>query len=229
MTAIKKEVVEANKKLPKANLVKFTWGNASFYDRSTGKIYIKPSGVEYDDLTINDIIVLNIDGELIEGNLRPSSDTPTHLELYRAFDDVNAIVHTHSPWATAFAQSGEPIPAFGTTHADYFDGLIPITRQLAMRDTVENYEANTGKVIVDTMNGGGHKPLEIPACLVYSHGPFVWSDTLSGAVHNAIVLEDVACIAYHTLMLNRKTPAIPNFLVEKHFKRKHGPSAYYGN
>lgn len=226
-TQLKKRVYEANLLLPKHNLVKFTWGNVSEIDRENSVMGIKPSGVEYDDLTPQDIVIIDLaTGKVVEGNLRPSSDTETHLELYRSFENVGGIVHTHSQWATVFSQMGEEIPALGTTHADYFYGSIPVTRALTSIEIASNYEENTGKVIVETFKKLSYK--DIPSVLVYSHGPFSWGKDALNAVHNAVVLEEVAFMAWHGLIGKNDLQSMQQGLLDKHYLRKHGENSYYG-
>lgn len=222
---LKQEVYEANMMLPEYGLVTFTWGNVSAIDRETNLVVIKPSGVEYNKLKAVDMVVLDLDGNVVEGDLNPSSDTPTHLELYRQFKNIKGIVHTHSPWATIWAQSGKSINAYGTTHADYFYGPIPCTRKMTPEEIQSEYELNTGKVIVETF--GGSNPDHMPGVLVNSHGPFTWGTDAKNAVHNAVVLEEIAKMAYYTESLGKTTPMQPE-LLDKHFLRKHGANAYYG-
>lgn len=222
---LKKKVYEANMLLPKYGLVTFTWGNASQIDPDSRYIAIKPSGVKYEDMTVDDIIVVDINGKIIDGKLKPSSDLETHLELYRNFADIGGIVHTHSRWATIWAQSGQAIPPYGTTHGDYFYGDIPCTRQMTDAEILGNYELNTGKVIAETFTN--KNPIDMPAVLVYSHGPFTWGIDAEEAVHNAVVLEELAFMAYHTEM-NGNTKPMKQTLLDKHFFRKHGENAYYG-
>lgn len=226
LDVLKKQVLEANLLLPKHGLVTFTWGNVSGIHRDAGLVVIKPSGVSYNSLTLDDLVVVDIDGHIIEGNLRPSSDTATHLFLYRHFEEIGGIVHTHSPWATSWAQAGREIPALGTTHADYFNGNIPCTRQMMKEEILGNYELETGKVIVETFQG--LNPSEIPGVLVHSHAPFNWGTDAVDAVHNAVVLEECAKMAYHTSNLNPDVPLMDQTLRQKHFFRKHGANAYYG-
>jgi L-ribulose-5-phosphate 4-epimerase len=222
---LKKSVFEANLSLVKHGLVIFTWGNVSGIDRGQGLVVIKPSGVSYDDMTAEDMVVADLDGKVVEGKLRPSSDTPTHLVLYKAFPDIGGIVHTHSSWATVWAQAGKPIPALGTTHADYFYGSVPCTRKLTQQEIESAYEVETGNVIAETFTN--LDPDAIPGVLVNSHAPFSWGKTPSDAVHNAKVLEEVAQMAFHTLQINQSA-AIDKFLLDKHYRRKHGKNAYYG-
>ncbi len=223
---LKKQVLEANLLLEKYHLVTFTWGNVSGIDRERGLIVIKPSGVPYEELLEEHMVVLDLEGKCIEGALRPSSDTPTHLELYKAFEGIGAVVHTHSSWATAWAQSGRFIPAYGTTHCDYFYGDIPCTRGLFKREVEGEYEKETGLVIIEAFKD--LDPLSIPAVLVKNHGPFTWGGNPKDAVHNAVVLEESAKMAYHTMMLNPEAQGADSYLLDRHFLRKHGPEAYYG-
>jgi L-ribulose-5-phosphate 4-epimerase len=225
---LKRDVLEANLQLPKQGLVTFTWGNVSGIDRLTGLVVIKPSGVLYDELQIDDLVVLDLDGKIVEGNLRPSSDTPTHLALYRAFPQIGGIVHTHSPWATSWAQAGRAIPALGTTHADYFYGEIPCTRTLTEEEIERGYELETGKIIIETFEKEKLDPIAMPGILLSGHAPFSWGKNANQAVHNAVVLEEVAKMALNTYMLNPQIKAIDQFLLDKHYLRKHGVNAYYG-
>jgi L-ribulose-5-phosphate 4-epimerase len=224
---LKKAVCDANLLLPRYGLVTFTWGNVSALDRKEGLLVIKPSGVEYDKLKPEDMVIVDISGKKVEGELNPSSDTDTHIELYRAFPAIGGIVHTHSRWATIFAQAGAGIPAFGTTHADYFYGEIPCTRKMTGAEIGGSYEKETGKVIVETF-GNKIDPAVMPAVLVHSHGPFTWGKDATEAVHNAVVLEEVAMMAWHVRALNSATPPMQRELLDKHYLRKHGPGAYYG-
>jgi L-ribulose-5-phosphate 4-epimerase len=225
---LKKDVLEANLQLPKHGLVTFTWGNVSGIDRNQGLVVIKPSGVPYEELKLEDMVVVDLEGNIIEGSKRPSSDTPTHLALYRSFQHVGGIVHTHSPWATAWAQSGRSIPALGTTHADYYYGEIPCTRTLTKEEITRAYELETGNVIIETFETGGIDPLAMPGVLVSNHAPFCWGKDANQAVHNAVVLEEVAKMALHTFQLNSQIEPIDQFLLDKHYLRKHGVNAYYG-
>lgn len=225
---LKEKVYKANLLLPKYNLITFTWGNVSGIDREKNLIVIKPSGVEYDELTSDQMVVVNFDGEIVEGNLNPSSDTATHIELYKAFPDIRGIVHTHSPWAVSFAQAGLDIPAAGTTHGDYFYGPIPVTREMKKDEIQVDYEKQTGSVIIETFNEKGIDPNQIPGVLVNDHGPFTWGDSPEEAVHNSVVLEQVAEMTYHTLQLNNKDIQMSQDLLDKHYLRKHGKDAYYG-
>ncbi|URM17486.1 L-ribulose-5-phosphate 4-epimerase [Bacillus subtilis] len=226
LETLKKEVLAANLKLQEHQLVTFTWGNVSGIDREKERIVIKPSGVECSDLTADDLVVLNLDGEVVEGSLKPSSDTPTHVYLYKAFPNIGGIVHTHSQWATSWAQSGRDIPPLGTTHADYFDSAIPCTREMYDEEIIHDYELNTGKVIAETFQHQNYE--QVPGVLVNNHGPFCWGTDALNAIHNAVVLETVAEMAYHSIMLNKDVTPINTVLHEKHFYRKHGANAYYG-
>lgn len=225
---LKEQVLEANLDLPKHNLVTFTWGNVSGIDRESGLVVIKPSGIPYEELKIEDLVVVDLEGRIVEGKMRPSSDTPTHLALYRAFSQIDGIVHTHSPWATIWAQAGCPIPALGTTHADYYYGEIPCTRELTKEEINRAYELETGNVIIETFQTGGLDPVATPGVLVSNHAPFCWGKDAHQAVHNAVVLEEVAKMALHTFQLNPQIHAISQFLLDKHYLRKHGAHAYYG-
>lgn len=226
LSKLKKEVMLANQELQAKNLVIYTWGNVSAIDRQRSLVVIKPSGVAYEDLTPEKMVVLDLDGRIVEGDLRPSSDTPTHLELYRQFKDIGGIVHTHSTWATVWAQAGRGIPCRGTTHADYFYGEIPCTRPLKPAEVEESYELNTGKVIVERFSDLNYQ--EMPAVLVAEHGPFTWGVDAADAVYNSVVLEQVAQMAYLTKQLSGNDRPVPQYLLDKHYLRKHGPSAYYG-
>ncbi|MBQ8088894.1 MAG: L-ribulose-5-phosphate 4-epimerase [Clostridia bacterium] len=223
---LKQQVLEANLLLPKHNLVTFTWGNVSGIDRASGLVAIKPSGVSYDGMTAEDIVIVDLDGKVVEGKWKPSSDTPTHVELYKAFPECGGIVHTHSRWATTFAQAGVDIPAMGTTQADYFYGDIPCTRKMTPEEIAGEYEKETGKVIIETFEK--LDPAAIPAVLVHSHGPFAWGTDAMNAVHNAVVLEEVAFMDWHAMMINPRLGAMQQELLDKHYLRKHGANAYYG-
>ena len=226
---LKEAVWKANLQLPKLGLVTFTWGNVSGIDRERGLVVIKPSGVEYDVMTPEDMVVMSLaTGERVEGRWKPSSDTPTHLVLYRAFPDCGGIVHTHSTHAVAFAQARRDLPAFGTTHADYFYGPVPCTRELTPAEIEEDYELNTGKVIIETFRERGIDPVHLPAVLCASHGPFTWGKTAAEAVYHAAVLEEVAKMGILTLTLDPNAEPAPRHVLDKHFLRKHGPNAYYG-
>ncbi len=221
---LKQRVLEANLLLPKYGLVTFTWGNVSQFDRETGLVAIKPSGVEYDTMTAEDIVVLDLQGNIVDGRLKPSSDAPTHLELYRSFDGIGGIVHTHSRYATAFAQAGMDIPALGTTHGDYFYGDIPCTRSMIPEEIGGEYELETGKVIVECCK----EYASIPAALVRNHAPFVWGKDGMEAVHNSVVLEELSAMAWLTLSLDPSVKNMSRELLDKHYLRKHGANAYYG-
>ena len=225
---LKQEVYEANMLLPKYHLVTFTWGNVSGVDREHGLFAIKPSGVSYEDLKWQDIVLVDFDGNKVEGELNPSSDTATHAWLYKNWDDVGGIVHTHSSYATSFAQSGRSIPCYGTTHADYFYGEIPTLRCLTKEELDEAYEKNTGKLIVEEYAKRGLDHNAIAAVLCKNHGPFAWGKTPKKAVENSVVLEEVAKMAYRTELINPKVEEAPQYLQDKHYMRKHGPNAYYG-
>ena len=225
---LKKTVYEANELLPKLGLVTFTWGNVSGIDREKGLFVIKPSGVPYEKLRPEDMVVVDLDGHVVEGELNPSSDTMTHAVLYRAFPSVGGIVHAHSPWAVSFAQAGIAIEAMGTTHADTFYGDVPVTDALTKEETESAYEENTGKVIVRRFEELGLDPAAIPGVLVRQHGPFTWGPDPVKAVENAKILEVVAEMNYHTLQLTRADTRVPQYLLDKHYLRKHGKNAYYG-
>lgn len=223
---LKEQVCEANLLLPKYGLVTFTWGNVSAIDRESGYVVIKPSGVEYDMLTPDKMVVVDLDGNIIEGKLNPSSDTPTHLYLYRNFSEAGGIIHTHSTHATAFAQARMPIEAYGTTHADYFYGAIPCTRELTAAETQRDYELNTGRVIVEAFKL--LDPAAIPGVVVANHGPFAWGKNAAEAVHNAVVMEEVARMAINMKTINPESKPINKYTLDKHYNRKHGENAYYG-
>ncbi len=226
---LKKRVCEANKPLLASGLAALTWGNVSGLERKEGKMAIKPSGVDYEDLAADKIVVLSLaSGEVCCGDLAPSSDTPTHLEIARAFTAAGAIVHTHSPYATAWAQAGMALPCLGTTHADTFFGDIPVCEQLTAEEAEKDYEANVGKAIVARFSDENLDPGRMPAVLVPGHGPFLWGETPEDAVKNAIVLEEVARMAHLTFSLRHECPRLPEYILKKHFNRKHGPDAYYG-
>ncbi len=227
LEALKQEVFEANLLLPKHALVTFTWGNVSGVDREKGLMVIKPSGVEYDAMRPEDMVVVDLEtGKKVEGDLNPSSDTDTHIVLYRAFPEIGGVVHTHSRWATVFAQAGRAIPPLGTTHADDFYGAIPCTRKMSPQEIGGRYEWETGNVIVETFAGKNAK--DVPAVLVHSHGPFCWGDSPKGAVHAAVVLEEVAFMAWHAMAMRPDLPDMQQALLDKHYLRKHGANAYYG-
>ncbi len=223
---LKIKVCEANLLLPKHGLVTFTWGNVSAIDRESGYVVIKPSGVEYDNLTPDKMVVVDLNGKVVEGELNPSSDTPTHVYLYRNFTEIGGVVHTHSTNATAFAQARSPITAYGTTHADYFYGDIPCTRELSAGETARYYEENTGRVIVDAFKL--IDPNAVPGVVVANHGPFAWGKDAAEAVHNAVVLEEVARMAILMKTINPNAQPIPKYILDKHYNRKHGANAYYG-
>ena len=223
---LKKQVLEANLLLPKYGLVTFTWGNVSGIDRESGLVVIKPSGVPYEGMTEEDMVVVDLDGKRVEGKWKPSSDTPTHVELYKAFPALGGIVHTHSRWATTFAQAGLDIPAMGTTHGDYFYGDIPCTRKMTPQEIAGEYEKETGRVIIETF--AGKSPADIPGVTVHSHGPFAWGKDAMDAVHNAVVMEEVAFMDWHAMMINPAAGKMQQELLDKHYLRKHGKNAYYG-
>ncbi len=223
---LKQAVLEANLELPKKGLVTYTWGNVSGIDRESGLIAIKPSGVEYDVMTAEDIVLIDLAGKVVEGKLKPSSDAPTHVAVYNAFPEIGGVTHTHSRWATAFAQAGMGIPAYGTTHADYFYGEIPCTREMTKVEIESDYEANTGTVIIEAFRD--LNPNYIPAVLVKNHAPFTWGKSAAESVHNSVVLEEVAMMAIQCRQLNPNVTPMPQVLLDKHFMRKHGPKAYYG-
>jgi len=225
MDELKQQVLSANLLISEYGLAFFTFGNVSGIDRDKGLVVIKPSGVPYDSMTAGDMVVVNMDGRVVEGKLRPSSDTPTHLVLYKSFPLAASVVHTHSEWATSWAQAGRGIPCYGTTHADYFYGTIPCTRPLTSKEIETDYEANTGHVIVETFRETSY--MRIPAVLVHGHGPFVWGMNTVDAVHHAVYLEEVAKMAFRNEILGGRT-AIDKTLLDKHFLRKHGDNAYYG-
>lgn len=225
---LKKEVYEANMLLPKYGLVTFTWGNVSGIDRESGLFVIKPSGVPYEELKPEDMVVVDLNGKVVEGNYNPSSDTATHVELYKAFPTIGGVVHTHSSYATSWAQSGRSIPCYGTTHADYFYGDIPCLRCLTKEEIDEAYEENTGHLIVNEFKRMGLDPEAVPAALCKNHGPFAWGKNAEEAVHGSVVLEEVAKMAYRTELINPKVQEAPQELQDKHYYRKHGANAYYG-
>ena len=226
---LKEEVYRANMLLPRHGLVTFTWGNVSGIDRASGLMAIKPSGVEYEALEPQDMVLVDIaTGQKAEGRLNPSSDTATHCELYRSFPGIGGVVHTHSRWATIFSQSGRGIPPLGTTHGDYFYGEIPCTRTMTPEEIAGEYELETGKVIVEAFRSQGIEPEQVPAVLVQSHGPFAWGTDPMNAVHNAVVLEELAFMAWHNRMMDPEIPPMQRELLDKHYLRKHGANAYYG-
>ncbi|AXF77034.1 L-ribulose-5-phosphate 4-epimerase [Erwinia tracheiphila] len=229
LTSLKQQVLDANLALPQHNLVTFTWGNVSAIDRASGRVAIKPSGVDYKGMTLNDIVVVDLEtGRVVEGSKKPSSDTATHLALYRAFETIGGIVHTHSRHATIWAQSGLDLPAWGTTHADYFYGKVPCTRLMTPQEIAENYEYNTGEVIIETFRSRNINPAAVPAVLVNAHGPFAWGSSADNAVHNAVVLEEVAYMGIFSRQLTPGISDMQQVLLDKHYLRKHGANAYYG-
>jgi L-ribulose-5-phosphate 4-epimerase len=224
---LKKEVYEANMLLPKYGLITFTWGNVSAIDRDKGLVVIKPSGVEYEKMQPDDMVVVDLDGKVVEGTLNPSSDTPTHVVLYRAFPNIGGITHTHSRWATAWAQTGMGLPAYGTTHADYLYGEVPCTREMTTEEIQGEYEKNTGEVIVEAFHD--LDPDLMNAVLVKNHGPFVWADSAAKSVEKAVVLDEVAMMAFvGKVVTGGSMPPMPQALLDKHYLRKHGKNAYYG-
>lgn len=225
---LKKQVYEANMLLPKYGLVTFTWGNVSGIDREKGLFVIKPSGVDYDKLTWEDMVVMDLDGNKVEGKYKPSSDTPTHVEIYKGFPNVGGVVHTHSSWATSWAQAGRGIPCYGTTHADYMYGEIPCVRTLTQEEIDAGYEKNTGVLIVDYFKENNLDTKAMPAVLCKNHGPFTWGKDAFDAVHNAVVLDEVAKMAARCEMINPNNKPAPQELQDKHYNRKHGANAYYG-
>ena len=225
---LKQIVYETNMDLPRYGLVTFTWGNVSAIDRESGLFVIKPSGVEYDKLRPEDMVVMDLEGNQVEGSYRPSSDTATHLELYKAFAEIGGVVHTHSSYATSWAQAGRDIPCYGTTHADYIYGSVPCLRCLTAEEIAEAYEENTGHLIVNEFRRLNRDPMAVPAALCQCHGPFAWGRDAKEAVHNAVVLEEVAKIAYRTELINSQVVPAPQELQDKHYYRKHGKDAYYG-
>ncbi|MBR2801352.1 MAG: L-ribulose-5-phosphate 4-epimerase [Erysipelotrichaceae bacterium] len=228
MEELKKKVCEANLLLPKYGLITFTWGNVSAIDRESGLFVIKPSGVEYDDMKPEDMVVVDLEGNVVEGHYKPSSDTPTHLVFYRSFPHIGGVVHTHSTFAAAWAQSGKDIPALGTTQGDYFYGDIPCTRYMTPEEIAGEYEKETGNVVVKEFLQRGIDPDDVPGVLVRSHGPFTWGTDAFNAVHNAVVLEEVAKMAFLSKVINPEVPRMQQELLNKHYLRKHGPGAYYG-
>ena len=225
---LKLKVYEANMELPRRNLVTYTWGNVSGIDRASGLFVIKPSGVEYDELKPEDLVVMDLEGNKVEGKMNPSSDTLTHMVLYREFPEIGGIVHTHSPYAVGWAQAGQDIPCYGTTHADYFYGPIPCARHLTQEELDAGYELNTGHTIVECFRQRGIDPMAVPAVICHSHGPFAWGKDAMEAVHNAVVMEEVAFMDFHAMMLTPGLPAMQQTLLDKHYLRKHGKNAYYG-
>ncbi len=225
---LKEQVFQANMELPKRGLVTFTWGNVSGIDRETGYMVIKPSGVEYESMKAEDMVVVDLEGNRIEGNYKPSSDTATHIELYKKYPEIGGIVHTHSTWATSWAQAGRSIPLYGTTHADYFYGPIPCARSLTEEEINIEYEKNTGLVIIETLEKGNIKPKSMPGILCTNHGPFTWGKDAHEAVHNAVVLEELAKMSCYSELINPNIKPAPQVIADKHYLRKHGENAYYG-
>jgi L-ribulose-5-phosphate 4-epimerase len=225
---LKQQVLEANQALPAYKLVTFTWGNVSGIDRASNLVVIKPSGVKYKDLNMDNLVVVNMQGEVVEGSLKPSSDTPTHIELYKYFPDIGGVVHTHSPWATTWAQAGKDIEALGTTQGDYYYGAIPCTRAMKRKEIQGEYEKETGAVIVETFLERGIDPNTVPGALVRNHAPFNWGKNPEDALHNAVVLEEVAKMAGATYQINPAAERMDQVLLDKHYLRKHGKDAYYG-
>lgn len=228
LEALKQKVLEANLKLKEYNLVVLTWGNVSALSDDRRYVVIKPSGVDYAVMTADQMVVTDLDGNIVEGNLRPSSDLPTHIEIYKNFQGIGGIVHTHSRYATAFAQAEQDLPCYGTTHADHFYGTVPCTRHLLPEEIERGYEINTGKVIVETFRKRHLDPLAVPAVLVCKHGPFTWGSNIKKAVENALVLDETAHMALLSMMMNPSIQAAPQYLQDKHYFRKHGANAYYG-
>lgn len=225
---LKIKVFEANMELPQRGLVTYTWGNVSGIDHEAGLFVIKPSGVDYETMSPEDMVVMDLEGNKVEGRYKPSSDTPTHLELYKRYEEIGGVVHTHSPEATSWAQAGRSIPLYGTTHADYFYGEIPCARSLTPEEIDEAYEKNTGLVIIETFDKRGLNPMYTPGVLCTNHGPFTWGKDAAEAVHNAVVLEEVAKMALKTELINPEVKTAPDCIRDKHFFRKHGANAYYG-
>ena len=228
LAEMRQRVCDANKSLPEHGLVKFTWGNVSEVDREAGLIVIKPSGVDYDKLTPENMVVTDLDGNIVEGDLNPSSDLPTHVELYKAWPEIGGIVHTHSTEAVGWAQAGRDIPFYGTTHADYFYGPVPCARSLTADEVNSAYEKETGTVIIEEFANRGLDPVAVPGIVVRNHGPFTWGKSPDNAVYNAVVLEEVAFMAYHAMTLNPRIGRMQQDLLDKHYLRKHGAHAYYG-
>ena len=225
---LKEITFEGNKKLGESGLVLLTWGNVSAFDAEKGVFAIKPSGVDYDTMTAVDMVVLDLAGNVVEGTLRPSSDTKTHLELYKAYPQLGSVIHTHSKWATVWCQQMMDLPCMGTTHADFFYGAVPCTRPITKEELDEDYEMNTGKIIIETITERGIDPLEVPAILTGGHAPFVWGQNVNKALENSIVLERVAEMAWMNHLLNAQVPPLPQHILDKHYTRKHGKNAYYG-
>ena len=228
LEALREAVYRANMELPERGLVVCTWGNVSGIDRKSGLMVIKPSGVEYKDLTPEKMVVVDMENKVVEGDLNPSSDTKTHVELYKAFPSLGGIVHTHSPHAVGWAQAGRDIPSYGTTHADYFYGPVPCARSLTAAEVDEDYERNTGKVIIETFKERNLDPVAVPGVICRNHGPFTWGKDAAQAVYHAVVMEEVARMALYTVLIDPKTPPTPQHVQDKHYLRKHGPNAYYG-
>ncbi len=225
---LREEVYKANMELPEKGLVVYTWGNVSAVDREQGLVVIKPSGVEYDELSPSNLVIVDMNFNIVEGDLNPSSDTKTHVELYKAFPSVGGIVHTHSPHAVGWAQAGRDIPCYGTTHADYFYGSVPCTRNLTSEEVNSDYELNTGKVIAETFNDRKLDPLAVPGVICKSHGPFTWGKNAAQAVYHAVVLEELAKMALYTVTIDPNAEPAPDYVLDKHYLRKHGANAYYG-
>ncbi|MDY4761640.1 L-ribulose-5-phosphate 4-epimerase [Streptococcus thoraltensis] len=225
---LKEIVYQQNLELPKRGLIKYTWGNVSQVDREKGLFVIKPSGVDYDAMKASDMVVCDFDGNVVEGDFRPSSDMPTHAKIYKYFQDVGGVVHTHSPWAVVWSQAGKDLPALGTTHADTFYGTVPCARFLTQEELDKGYEAETGAVIVETFKERGLKPNEVPGILLQGHGPFTWGKDAEDAVMHAVVLEEVSKMNFFTRQLNPDSPDLPQHILDKHYQRKHGKNAYYG-
>ena len=225
---LKKAVFDANLMLKELGLVIFTWGNVSAMDRATGELLIKPSGVPYETMKVGDLVMVDLDGNTLAGDYKPSSDLATHLEIYKHFPDCGAVVHTHSRMATAWSQAGIDLPAYGTTHADYFYGPIPCTRPLNTQEIQGAYEVETGRVIAETFERREIDPAQVPGVLVNSHGPFTWGETPEDAVHNTVVLEEIATMAFHSRLINPQMGPMAPELLDRHFLRKHGAGAYYG-
>ncbi|WP_242258755.1 L-ribulose-5-phosphate 4-epimerase [Streptococcus thoraltensis] len=225
---LKEIVYQQNLELPKRGLIKYTWGNVSQVDREKGLFVIKPSGVDYDAMKASDMVVCDFDGNVVEGDFRPSSDMPTHAKIYKYFQDVGGVVHTHSPWAVVWSQAGKDLPALGTTHADTFYGTVPCARFLTQEELDKGYEAETGTVIVETFKERGLKPNEVPGILLQGHGPFTWGKDAEDAVMHAVVLEEVSKMNFFTRQLNPDSPDLPQHILDKHYQRKHGKNAYYG-
>ena len=225
---LREEVYRANMELPERGLVVYTWGNVSGIDREKGLVVIKPSGVEYDELTPDKLVIVDLNNNIVEGNLNPSSDTKTHVELYKSFPETGGIVHTHSSHAVAWAQAGKSIPCYGTTHADYFYGSVPCTRNLTPEEVNDDYELNTGKVIVETFRNLNIDPVAVPAVICRNHGPFTWGKDAAQAVYHAVVLEEVAKMAIFTVTIDSNAENAPQYVLDKHYLRKHGANAYYG-